>query len=128
MRVVRRLWGRNQSGERAEENAPAPGARKSGSGRKHILKPWMLEVATEHAKKWRGYFSLDDMWEFLQRKCVDDDLRVDCSMDTVWRAMRDEGWAKYRQRVKPHLTAGGGRTPLARSATRKARSSVRTAP
>ena len=24
MRVVRRLWGRNQSGERAEENAPAP--------------------------------------------------------------------------------------------------------
>lgn len=104
MRTVRRTLQHIRKGARVEESAPPPGARQPGSGRKELLKPWMLELATKQAKKWRGYFSLDDMWEFLRQRCMDEGWDLDFSRRTVGRAMQRNGWNKFRQRIKPHLT------------------------
>ena len=79
MRTVRRTLQHIRKGARVEESAPPPGARQPGSGRKELLKPWMLELATKQAKKWRGYFSLDDMWEFLRQRCMDEGWDLDFS-------------------------------------------------
>ena len=104
LRTVRTAWEQNRPGERVAENAPAPCARKPGSGAERKLTQDMLEEVTKQGKKWRGYFSLDDMWEFLQHKCIDKGWRTDFCRDTVWRAMNWLGWDKYKQRVEPHLT------------------------
>ena len=87
LRTARTAWEQNRPGERVAENAPAPCARKPGSGAERKLTQDMLEEVTKQGKKWRGYFSLDDMWEFLQRKCIDEGWRTDFCRDTVWRAI-----------------------------------------
>ena len=98
------MWAGINTGSRVELNAPAPGARKRGSGRKTILDPWVLELAKSQAKMWRGYFSVDDMWEFLQHKCEEERCVMDFSRSAVYEAMKKHGWAKRPVRVKPHLT------------------------
>ena len=44
----------------------------------------MLELATKQAKKWRGYFSLDDMWEFLRQRCLVQGLGIWISVAAPW--------------------------------------------
>jgi len=101
---VRTAWERNKPGVRVEENAPAPSARKPGSGAERKLTDEILEEMTKQGKKWKGYFSIDDMWEFLQHKCIDSDWRTDFSRSCVWRALNTLGWDKYKQHTAPHLT------------------------
>ena len=92
--MARRVWASINTGSRVEQNAPAPGARKRGSGRKTVLDPWVLELAKAQAKIWRGYFSVDDMWEFLQHKCEEERCVMDFSRSAVYKAR--ERWLGAR--------------------------------
>ena len=72
-----------------EANAPPPGGRKGGSGRQHIMEPWLLEFADEQAMKWNGYFSIADMYDMLKERCEEEGCDLDFS---VGREMRLRGW------------------------------------
>ena len=83
-----------------QSSAPAPGARVAGSGRPNVLPPEWQDAASKQAKKWRGFFSVKDMHEFLQRE-----LQQTFSVSTLARAMNNAGWNKRRVLVKPHVSA-----------------------
>ena len=83
-----------------QSSAPVPGGRVAGSGRPNVLPPEWQDAASKQAKKWRGFFSVKDMHEFLQRE-----LQQTFSVSTLARAMNNAGWNKRRVLVKPHVSA-----------------------